>query len=189
MSAFTRAENCPRQPLNARALIANLATLAAQRLLRIDSCASGRSPLRGPAETVAPGAWLSGQLTPRPGSYTFLTMRCSAGCLGRTVTSPDLQRGPVNALTGSVQLAGASVTQRLVAAGTMFGCQPALVARRPERSYSFAGLASTAQHAAAGLAWRWLRPRDVVGVYYLTRRAMYSPVIRSARLAASGPPG
>ncbi len=84
---------------------------------------------------------------------------------GRSVTSPDLQRGPVNALAGSVHLAGASVTQRLVAAGTMFGCRPALVARRPERSYSFADLASTVQHAAAGLAWRGLRPRDVVGVY------------------------
>jgi hypothetical protein len=80
MSAFTRAENCPRQPLNARALIANLATLAAQRLLRIDSCASGRSPLRGPAETVAPGAWLTGQ----PAGLTHLNISAALSALSGT---------------------------------------------------------------------------------------------------------
>lgn len=84
---------------------------------------------------------------------------------GRTVTSPDLQRGSVGALAGSVELASATITQRLVATATTFGRRPALVARRPEPSYSFADLASTVQHAAAGLAWRGLRTRDVVGVY------------------------
>jgi acyl-CoA synthetase (AMP-forming)/AMP-acid ligase II len=84
---------------------------------------------------------------------------------GRAVTSPDLQLGPAGGLTGSAQLASASITQRLVATATTFGGRPALVAKRPELPYSFADLASTVQHAAAGLAWRGLRPRDVVGVY------------------------
>ena len=37
--------------------------------------------------------------------------------------------------------------------------------RRPEPPYSFADLAATVQRAAAGLAWRGLRPQDIVGVY------------------------
>jgi acyl-CoA synthetase (AMP-forming)/AMP-acid ligase II len=57
------------------------------------------------------------------------------------------------------------VTQRLLSAASVFGCRPALVGRRPEPPYSFADLASTVQRAAAGLAWRGLRPRDVVGIY------------------------
>jgi acyl-CoA synthetase (AMP-forming)/AMP-acid ligase II len=60
---------------------------------------------------------------------------------------------------------GSTVTQQLVDAASAFGCRPALVGRRPEQPYSFADLASTVQRAAAGLAWRGLRPRDVVGVY------------------------
>ena len=83
----------------------------------------------------------------------------------RGVTSPDLRRAPASGLAGSVQPAGTSVTQRLVSAAAALGCRPALVARRPEPPYSFADLASTVQHAAAGLAWRGLRPHDVVGVY------------------------
>jgi acyl-CoA synthetase (AMP-forming)/AMP-acid ligase II len=58
-----------------------------------------------------------------------------------------------------------TVTQRLVEAAAAYGCRPALVTRRPDQPYSFADLASTIQRAAAGLAWRGLRPRDVVGVY------------------------
>jgi acyl-CoA synthetase (AMP-forming)/AMP-acid ligase II len=58
-----------------------------------------------------------------------------------------------------------TVTQRLVDAASAYGCRPALVAKHPARPYSFADLASTIQRAAAGLAWRGLRPRDVVGVY------------------------
>jgi acyl-CoA synthetase (AMP-forming)/AMP-acid ligase II len=58
-----------------------------------------------------------------------------------------------------------TVTQRLVEAASAYGCRPALVARPPVQPYSFADLASTIQRAAAGLAWRGLRPRDVVGIY------------------------
>jgi acyl-CoA synthetase (AMP-forming)/AMP-acid ligase II len=58
-----------------------------------------------------------------------------------------------------------TVTQRLVETASAYGRRPALVGRRPDQPYSFADLASTIQRAAAGLAWRGLRPRDVVGVY------------------------
>ncbi len=58
-----------------------------------------------------------------------------------------------------------TATQRLVQAAARYGCRPALVTREPGQTHSFADLASTIQRAAAGLAWRGLRPRDVVGVY------------------------
>lgn len=58
-----------------------------------------------------------------------------------------------------------TTTQQLVDGAAAFGCRPALLGRSSERPFSFAELASTIQRAAAGLAWRGLRPRDVVGVY------------------------
>ncbi len=58
-----------------------------------------------------------------------------------------------------------TATQQLVEVAAAFGCRPALLGRRSERPFSFAELAGTIQRAAAGLAWRGLRPRDVVGVY------------------------
>jgi acyl-CoA synthetase (AMP-forming)/AMP-acid ligase II len=58
-----------------------------------------------------------------------------------------------------------TVTQRLVNTAAAFGCRTALVGQPGEQPFSFADLATTVQRAAAGLAWRGLRPRDVVGVY------------------------
>jgi acyl-CoA synthetase (AMP-forming)/AMP-acid ligase II len=58
-----------------------------------------------------------------------------------------------------------TVTERLVEAAAAYGCRPALAGPQYEQPYSFADLAMTIQRAAAGLAWRGLRPRDVVGVY------------------------
>jgi acyl-CoA synthetase (AMP-forming)/AMP-acid ligase II len=58
-----------------------------------------------------------------------------------------------------------TVTQQLLQAASAHGCRPALVGRSAGQPYSFADLATTIQRAAAGLAWRGLRPRDVVGVY------------------------
>jgi acyl-CoA synthetase (AMP-forming)/AMP-acid ligase II len=58
-----------------------------------------------------------------------------------------------------------TVTQRLVETAAGYGFRPALVGRQFEQPYSFADLAATIQRAAAGLAWRGLRPGDVVGVY------------------------
>ncbi len=58
-----------------------------------------------------------------------------------------------------------TVTQQLVETATAHGSRPALIGPAPGEPYSYAELASTIQRAAAGLAWRGLRPRDVVGVY------------------------
>ncbi len=58
-----------------------------------------------------------------------------------------------------------TATQRLVEVASSYGCRPALLPWHAAKPYSFAELATTIQHAAAGLAWRGLRPHDVVGVY------------------------
>src|SRR5215475_914517 len=58
-----------------------------------------------------------------------------------------------------------SVTQQLVETATSHGDDDALVVSNAGRRQTYAGLASTVMRAAAGLAWRGLRPRDVVGVY------------------------
>lgn len=81
------------------------------------------------------------------------------------MTSPDLRLRTQSALAGSGLPADTSITQRLVSAAAAYGCRPALVGLRPEPPYSFADMAAAVQRAAAGLAWRGLRPRDVVGVY------------------------
>ena len=58
-----------------------------------------------------------------------------------------------------------TATQRLVETAARYGSRPALVPAHTAESYSFAEMAATIRRAAAGLAWRGLRPRDVVGVY------------------------
>jgi non-ribosomal peptide synthetase component F len=62
-------------------------------------------------------------------------------------------------------LGGLTVTQRLMAVAPSFGERRALVEGTAGLSCSYAELASTVQAAAAGLAWRGLQPRDVVGVH------------------------
>ncbi len=57
-----------------------------------------------------------------------------------------------------------TVTQQLVEAAAGHGSHPALIGPAGD-PYSYAGLVDTIQRAAAGLAWRGLRRRDVVGVY------------------------
>jgi non-ribosomal peptide synthetase component F len=60
-----------------------------------------------------------------------------------------------------------TVTQRLVGLSSARGEHPALVggtAAWPGGTLGHVGLAAALQTAAAGLAWRGLRPRDVVGV-------------------------
>ncbi|HSZ44617.1 MAG TPA: AMP-binding protein [Streptosporangiaceae bacterium] len=81
------------------------------------------------------------------------------------MTSADTRGRGSRASAGTVLPAETTVTQRLITAAAAYGCRPALVGRRPEPPYSFADFAGTVQRAAAGLAWRGLRPRDVVGVY------------------------
>jgi len=58
-----------------------------------------------------------------------------------------------------------TVTQRLLAAAPARGEHRALVGGPAEPACGYADLAATVQAAAAGLAWRGLQPRDVVGVY------------------------
>jgi len=58
-----------------------------------------------------------------------------------------------------------SVTQQLVETAVAHGDGDALVGSNADRRHTYAGLVSTLMRAAAGLAWRGLRPRDVVGVY------------------------
>jgi acyl-CoA synthetase (AMP-forming)/AMP-acid ligase II len=59
----------------------------------------------------------------------------------------------------------ATVTQRLLAVAAARGEHRALVGGSADQAYGYADLAATVQAAAAGLAWRGLQPRDVVGVY------------------------
>jgi acyl-CoA synthetase (AMP-forming)/AMP-acid ligase II len=68
-------------------------------------------------------------------------------------------------VTGSGPTRELTVTRQLLDAAATYGPRLALAGRRPDQDYSFADLASTIQRAAAGLAWRGLRSRDVVGVY------------------------
>src|SRR5258708_9351312 len=58
-----------------------------------------------------------------------------------------------------------TVTQRLLAAAGSRGAHRALVGGPGDPACGYADLAATVQAAAAGLAWRGLQPRDVVGVY------------------------
>jgi len=57
-----------------------------------------------------------------------------------------------------------SVTQQLIETAASRADDDALVDSSAGH-HTYASLASTVTHAAAGLAWRGLRPRDVVGVY------------------------
>ena len=58
-----------------------------------------------------------------------------------------------------------SVTQQLLETAATRGDDDALVGSNAGRRHTYDSLASTLMRAAAGLAWRGLRPRDVVGVY------------------------
>jgi acyl-CoA synthetase (AMP-forming)/AMP-acid ligase II len=59
----------------------------------------------------------------------------------------------------------ATVTQRLLDLALTRGERRALAAGPDGECYSYAELAATVQSAAAGLAWRGVQPRDIVGVY------------------------
>jgi non-ribosomal peptide synthetase component E (peptide arylation enzyme) len=68
-------------------------------------------------------------------------------------------------MTTATSAGDVTVTQRLLCAAAGYGARPALISRAPAQAYSYAELAFLVKHAAAGLAWRGVRPRDVVGVY------------------------
>jgi acyl-CoA synthetase (AMP-forming)/AMP-acid ligase II len=71
----------------------------------------------------------------------------------------------IPAAPGVGPMPAVTATQRLISAAAVFGARTALAGSSPEAQFSFADLAGTVQRAAAGLAWRGLRPRDVVGVF------------------------
>jgi acyl-CoA synthetase (AMP-forming)/AMP-acid ligase II len=65
-----------------------------------------------------------------------------------------------DAVTGEI-----TVTQRLLAVAVSRGEHRALVGGPAQPAWGYAALAATIRAAAAGLAWRGLQTRDVVGVY------------------------
>lgn len=99
--------------------------------------------------------------------YTFLTMlRGGHRAYCRVVTSADsLGAAALGCAPAGNLPPDTTATQRLISAAAAYGERPALIGLGQEPHYSFADLAGTVQRAAAGLAWRGLRQRDVVGVY------------------------
>lgn len=82
-----------------------------------------------------------------------------------------------------------TITQRLVEMARARGEQPALAGdadRWPGRPLSYPELAGTLQAAAAGLAWRGLQPRDVVGVL-VPDAASYTVAVHAIRAAGGVP--
>src|SRR5580693_9178185 len=78
-----------------------------------------------------------------------------------------------------------TVTQRLLAVAPSRGEHRALV-EGSGQSCTYAELAVTVQSAAAGLAWRGLQPRDVVGVY-VPDAACYVLAVHAIRAAGGVP--
>jgi non-ribosomal peptide synthetase component F len=79
-----------------------------------------------------------------------------------------------------------TVTQRLLAVAPSRGEHRALVEGPAGQSCTYADLARTVQSAAAGLAWRGLQPRDVVGVY-APDAACYVLAVHAIRAAGGVP--
>jgi acyl-CoA synthetase (AMP-forming)/AMP-acid ligase II len=86
---------------------------------------------------------------------------CVRSCQSTAERHQGGERGQVTSLS----LNGETATQRLIETAARYGHRPALVPGRAAEPYSFTELATTIRRAAAGLAWRGLRPRDIVGVY------------------------
>ena len=87
--------------------------------------------------------------------------------------------------TTEMPLSDIAVTQRLL------GMAPARAGRRAlagqqDRGYSYGELATAIQAAAAGLAWRGLHPRDVVGVH-VPDAACYALATHAIRAAGGVP--
>jgi acyl-CoA synthetase (AMP-forming)/AMP-acid ligase II len=67
--------------------------------------------------------------------------------------------------TAEASVGETTVTQRLLVSAPARGSHLALLGGAADAPYSYPGLAVVLQRAAAGLAWRGVRPRDAVGVY------------------------
>ncbi len=79
-----------------------------------------------------------------------------------------------------------TVTQRLLAVAPSRGEHRALVGGTAGPAFTYAELAASVQAAAAGLAWRGLQPRDVIGVY-VPDAACYVLAAHSIRAAGGVP--
>jgi hypothetical protein len=79
-----------------------------------------------------------------------------------------------------------TVTQQLLAMAPSRGEHRALVGGTADPACGYADLAATVQAAAAGLAWRGLQPRDVVGVY-VPDAASYVLATHAVRAAGGVP--
>jgi non-ribosomal peptide synthetase component F len=97
-----------------------------------------------------------------------------AGRIQKPMTTAE---APVGELT---------VTQRLLDTAVTRSDHVALLGGSTAASYLYPELALTLQRAAAGLAWRGVRPRDVVGVY-VADAASYSMACHAIRGAGGVP--
>jgi acyl-CoA synthetase (AMP-forming)/AMP-acid ligase II len=87
--------------------------------------------------------------------------------------------------TTEMPLSDIAVTQRLLGMAPAMAGRPALAGQQ-DRGYSYGELATAIQAAAAGLAWRGLHPRDVVGVH-VPDAACYALATHAIRAAGGVP--
>ena len=87
--------------------------------------------------------------------------------------------------TTEMPLPDVAVTQRLLGLAPARGSHQALAGQQ-DRGYSYGELAAAIQAAAAGLAWRGLHPRDVVGVL-VPDAACYALATHAIRAAGGVP--
>ena len=91
--------------------------------------------------------------------------------------------------TAETMVGETSVTQRLLGTAAARAGDLALLGGPgdiPGRGLSYPDLAATLQRAAAGLAWRGVRPRDVVGVY-VADALSYALACHAVRAAGAVP--
>jgi acyl-CoA synthetase (AMP-forming)/AMP-acid ligase II len=88
--------------------------------------------------------------------------------------------------TAEAPVGETTVTQRLLATAPARGTQVALLGGSADTPWSYPELAVTLQRAAAGLAWRGVRPRDVIGVY-VADAAAYVLACHAIRAAGAVP--
>jgi non-ribosomal peptide synthetase component F len=88
--------------------------------------------------------------------------------------------------TAEASVGETTVTQRLLATAPARGGHVALLGGAADTPCSYQDLALTLQRAAAGLAWRGARPRDVVGVY-VADAASYVLACHAIRAAGAVP--
>jgi acyl-CoA synthetase (AMP-forming)/AMP-acid ligase II len=88
--------------------------------------------------------------------------------------------------TAEASVGETTVTQRLLGTAAARGAHPALLGGSADTPCSYPELAVTLQRAAAGLAWRGVRPRDVVGVY-VEDAASYILACHAIRAAGAVP--